>query len=57
MKLIIEKGYCTGKNNLKDRVSNIINWFFEKVDKKSVIEIILECFPHKNQKVSHIIIH
>ena len=51
MKIIIEKGYCTGKNNIKEKVLTIIYHFFEKIDRKSVIEGLIDLFPHKNQKV------
>jgi hypothetical protein len=51
MKIIIEKGYITGKPNIKEFINNIISFFFIKIDKSSVIEVLLESLPHKNQKV------
>ena len=52
LKIIIEKPYATGKAGLKEHVLNLYRFFFVKIDRKIVIEVLLECLAHKNHKVN-----
>lgn len=51
LKIIIEKPYATGKAGLKEHVLHVYRFFFVKIDRKIVIETLLECLAHKNHKV------
>lgn len=51
LKIIIEKPYATGKAGLKENVVNLYRFFFVKLDRKLVLESLLECLAHKNHKV------
>ena len=51
LKVAIEKAYASGKNVLKEHVLSIVCFFYVKLDRRIVIETLLEGLPHKNHKV------